>query len=215
MRSDDIHDVVRILRKEIRQWPVPAIGHYVETPFTVLISCMLSLRTQDKTTSAASERLFAIASTPETMLATPANVIEKAIYPVSFYRVKTRSIHAISEQLLARFGGEVPSRLEELLGLPGVGRKTANIVVTLGFRKPGIAVDTHVHRISNRLGYVRTKSPDDTEMALRKKLPPRYWVTFNDLLVTYGQNLCKPISPFCSRCKIAQYCKRVGVTLSR
>src|ERR1051326_2126895 len=123
MRSDDIHDVVRILRKEIRQGPVPAIGHYVETPFTVLISCMLSLRTQDKTTSAASERLFAIASTPETMLATPANVIEKAIYPVSFYRVKTRSIHAISEQLLARFGGEVPSRLEELLGLPGVGRK--------------------------------------------------------------------------------------------
>jgi endonuclease-3 len=215
MRSDDIHDVVRILRKEIRQWPVPAIGHYVETPFTVLISCILSLRTQDKTTSAASERLFAIASTPETMLATPANVIEKAIYPVSFYRVKTRSIHAISEQLLARFGGEVPSRLEELLGLPGVGRKTANIVVTLGFRKPGIAVDTHVHRISNRLGYVRTKSPDDTEMALRKKLPPRYWVTFNDLLVTYGQNLCKPISPFCSRCKIGQYCKRVGVTLSR
>jgi endonuclease-3 len=215
MHSDDIHDVVRILRKEIRQWPVPAIGHYVETPFTVLISCILSLRTQDKTTNAASQRLFAIASTPEAILAVPAKIIEKAIYPVSFYRVKTKSIHAISEQLLARFGGEVPSNLEELLGLPGVGRKTANIVVTLGFRKPGIAVDTHVHRISNRLGYVRTKSPDDTEMALRKKLPPRYWVTFNDLLVTYGQNLCKPISPFCSRCRIARYCKRVGVTLSR
>jgi endonuclease-3 len=215
MRSDDIHDVVRILRKEIRQWPVPAIGHYVETPFTVLISCILSLRTQDKTTNAASERLFAIASTPEAMLDTPAKVIEKAIYPVSFYRVKTKSIQAISDQLLTRFGGEVPSKLEDLLELPGVGRKTANIVVTLGFRKPGIAVDTHVHRISNRLGYVRTKSPDDTEMALRKKLPPRYWVTFNDLLVTYGQNLCKPISPFCSRCKIAQYCKRVGVAFSR
>ena len=215
MRSNDIHDVVRIVRKEIHQWPVPAIGHYVETPFTVLISCILSLRTQDKTTNAASDRLFALASTPEAMLATPAKVIEKAIYPVSFYRVKTKNIQAISELLLTRFGGKVPSKLEELLELPGVGRKTANIVVTLGFRKPGIAVDTHVHRISNRLGYVRTKTPDDTEMALRKKLPPRYWVKFNDLLVTYGQNLCKPISPFCSRCKIAQYCKRVGVTLSR
>ena len=215
MHSDDIHQVVRILRKEVRQWPVPALGHYVDTPFTVLISCILSLRTQDKTTTAASERLFAIASTPETILATPAHVIQKAIYPVSFYRVKTRSIHAISELLLTRFGGQVPSKLDDLLELPGVGRKTANIVVTLGFRKPGIAVDTHVHRISNRLGYVRTKNADDTEMALRKKLPPRYWVTFNDLLVTYGQNLCKPISPFCSRCKIAEYCRRVGVTLSR
>jgi endonuclease-3 len=215
MHSADIHNVVRILRKETRQWPVPALGHYLETPFTVLISCILSLRTQDKTMSAASERLFAIAPTPETMLTIPAKVIEKAIYPVSFYRVKTKNILAISEQLLTRFDGKVPSKLEDLLELPGVGRKTANIVVTLGFRKPGIAVDTHVHRISNRLGYVRTRTPDDTEMALRKKLPPRYWVSFNDLLVTFGQNLCKPISPFCSRCKIAEYCSRVGVAVSR
>jgi endonuclease III len=215
MRSNDIDHVIRILRKDIRHWPVPALAHYLETPFTVLISCILSLRTQDKTTDAASERLFAIASTPQGMLETPAKVIEKAIYPVSFYRVKTKNIHAISEQLLTRFEGNVPSKLEDLLELPGVGRKTANIVVTLGFRKPGIAVDTHVHRISNRLGYVRTKNADDTEMALRKKLPVRYWVTFNDLLVTYGQNLCKPISPFCSRCNIVQYCERVGVTLSR
>ena len=215
MRPEHIHEIVRILRKEVRQWPVPAIGHYLETPFTVLISCILSLRTQDKTTSAASERLFAMAATPEEMLSTPAEVIQKAIYPVSFYRVKTRSIHAICEKLLNEFGGRVPSNLEDLLQLPGVGRKTANIVVTLGFRKAGIAVDTHVHRISNRLGYVRTKNPDQTEMALRRKLPPRYWVTFNDLLVTYGQNLCKPISPFCSRCKIAKYCRRVGVKMAR
>lgn len=194
---------------------MPAIGHYVDTPFTVLISCLLSLRTQDKTTNAASERLFAIASTPKQMLAAPVRVIERAIYPVSFYRVKSRTIHAICNELMSRFDGEVPSRLEELLILPGVGRKTANIVVTLAFRKPGIAVDTHVHRISNRLGYVRTKTPNDTEMALRKKLPRRYWVVFNDLLVTYGQNLCKPISPFCSRCKIAVYCQRVGVTTRR
>jgi len=215
MRSEHIHQVVRILRKEIRQWPVPAIGHYVETPFTVLISCILSLRTQDKTTNAASERLFAIANKPEKMLATPVPVIQKAIYPVSFYRVKARTIHSICEQLLERYGGEVPSGLEQLLELPGVGRKTANIVVTLAFRKAGIAVDTHVHRISNRLGYVKTKTPEETEMALRKKLPRRYWIVFNDLLVAYGQNLCKPISPFCSYCKIAVYCRRVGVTTRR
>ena len=215
MHSEDIHEVVKILKKEIRQWPLPAIGHYVQTPFTTLISCILSLRTQDKATNAASERLFVIADTPEKTLATPVDVIQKAIYPVSFYRVKARTIHRICEQLLTRFGGDVPGSLEELLELPGVGRKTANIVVTLGFRKAGIAVDTHVHRISNRLGYVRTKTPDDTEMALRKKLPRRYWIIYNDLLVAYGQNLCKPISPFCSKCKIAVYCKRVGVKTRR
>jgi endonuclease-3 len=215
MRPEEIHDVVRILKKEIRQWPLPAIGHYVETPFTTLISCILSLRTQDKTTNAASERLFEIANTPKKMLGTPVDVIQKAIYPVSFYRVKARTIHKICDQLLTRFGGEVPSGLDELLELQGVGRKTANIVVTLAFRKHGIAVDTHVHRISNRLGYVRTKTPDDTEMALRKKLPRRYWIIYNDLLVAYGQNLCKPISPFCSNCKIAVYCKRVGVKTRR
>jgi endonuclease-3 len=215
MRSEDIHHVVRILRKEIRQWPLPAIGHYVETPFTTLISCILSLRTQDKTTNAASQRLFTIAETPQRMLATPVDLIQKAIYPVSFYRVKARTIHKICEQLLESFGGDVPDSLEELLKLPGVGRKTANIVVTLGFRKAGIAVDTHVHRISNRLGYVRTRTPDDTEMALRRKLPRRYWIIYNDLLVAYGQNLCKPISPFCSRCKIALYCRRVGVKTRR
>jgi endonuclease-3 len=215
LRSDQIHTVIRILRKEVRQWPVPAIGHYVETPFTVLISCILSLRTQDKTTNAASDRLFAIGATPQEMLRTPVDVIQSAIYPVSFYRVKARTIHAICEQILSRFGGQVPSKLEDLLELPGVGRKTANIVVTLAFRKAGIAVDTHVHRISNRLGYVKTKSPDATEMALRKKLPHRYWLAYNDLLVAYGQNLCKPISPFCSRCKIAEFCRRVGVKTRR
>jgi endonuclease-3 len=215
MRREDIHPIVRILRKENRQWPVPVIGHYLETPFTVLISCILSLRTQDMTTNAASGKLFGIANTPAKMLATPVPVIQRAIYPVAFYRVKARTIHTICERLIDRYKGEVPSELDELLKLPGVGRKTANIVVTLAFRKAGIAVDTHVHRISNRLGYVKTKSPDETEMALRKKLPRRYWIVYNDLLVAYGQNLCKPISPFCSKCKIAQYCRRVGVTTSR
>ncbi len=215
MRPDDIHQIVRILRKEIQRWPLPAIGNFVETPFTVLVSCILSLRTQDRTTYAASDRLFAIASEPSTLLATPLNVIEQAIYPVSFYRVKARTLHLICQHVIDRFNGEVPSTIEELLLLPGVGRKTANIVVTLAFKKPGIAVDTHVHRISNRLGYVRTRTPEKTEMALRKRLPAKYWIKYNDLLVAYGQNLCKPISPLCSRCKIAVYCARVGVKKSR
>jgi endonuclease III len=215
MRSEDIHQVVRILKHEIRRWPVPALAKYVETPFTVLIACILSLRTQDRTTVAASDRLFAIATTPESMLAVPVRKIERAIYPVSFYRTKARTIHAICEQLLSRYDGEVPCDLDDLLALPGVGRKTANIVVTLGFEKPGIAVDTHVHRISNRLGYVRTRSPEKTEMSLRRKLPSRYWIVFNDLLVAYGQNLCKPVSPHCSTCKIATYCNRIGVKTSR
>ena len=215
MRVEDIDTVVRVLKREVRQWPVPAIAKYVETPFMVLISCLLSLRTQDRTTLAASDRLFAIARNPRTTLATPVSVIEKAIYPVSFYRVKARTIHEICRELLSRFNGEVPSTIDELLTLPGVGRKTANIVVTLAYGKAGIAVDTHVHRISNRLGYVRTRTPDKTEMALRKKLPPRYWIVFNDLLVAYGQNLCKPVSPMCSKCQIAQFCKRVGVKTSR
>src|SRR4051812_37527117 len=141
MQSRTIDDVVRVLRRETRQWLVPALEHFLQTPFTVLISCVLSLRTQDRTTSAASHRLFAIAASPKAMLAVPANIIEEAIYPVAFYRVKARTIHTISEQLLARFGGKVPCDLEDLLQLPGVGRKTANIVLTLGFRKPGIAVD--------------------------------------------------------------------------
>ncbi len=204
-----------ILRREIRQWAVPAIAHYAETPFTVLISCILSLRTQDATTVAASDRLFAVANTAKTMLAIPVETIEKLIYPVAFYRVKARTIPEICRQLFDRFGGEVPSDLEDLLSLPGVGRKTANIVVTIAFRKKGIAVDTHVHRISNRLGYVKTKTADDTEMALRRKLPEKYWIVYNDLLVAYGQNLCKPISPFCSRCKIATFCRRVGVKTRR
>ena len=165
--------------------------------------------------AAASDRLFAIAATPKAMLETPIKCIEKAIYPVAFYRTKAKTIHSICTHLLERFDGEVPSDLESLLTLQGVGRKTANIVVTLAFRKPGIAVDTHVHRISNRLGYVRASTADKTEMALRKKLPSRYWIVFNDLLVAYGQNLCKPLSPHCSQCRIAAYCRRVGVTRSR
>lgn len=141
--------------------------------------------------------------------------IEKAIYPVSFYRVKARSLKKLAQDLLDRFGGRVPDTMEDLLSLKGVGRKTANLTLTLGHRKPGICVDIHVHRISNRLGYVRTESPEETETALRGKLPRRYWMIYNDLLVPYGQNLCTPISPHCSRCKLSRYCARRGVTTTR
>ena len=215
MATIDIDSIVRILKKEARKWPVPAIGNYTDTPFTVLVSCILSLRTQDRTTTAASERLFAIADVPERLLATPLKTIRRAIYPVSFYRVKARTIHRICHQLLADYGGKVPSDIEELLKLHGVGRKTANIVVTLAYQKEGIAVDTHVHRISNRLGYVKTKTPEKTEMALRAKLPRRYWIVCNDLFVALGQNICKPTSPICSRCAIEAFCPKVGVTRSR
>jgi endonuclease-3 len=215
MENSDIRHVIRILKKEIQQWPVPALAHYTDSPFTVLISCILSLRTKDQTTTAASERLFEVATTPESLVEIPASDIETYIYPVSFYRVKAQTIRKISTELLARFEGRVPDNLEDLLSLPGVGRKTANIVVTLAFGKPGIAVDIHVHRISNRLGYVSTRTPEETEMVLREKLHRRYWLVLNDLLVTFGQNLCKPVSPHCSMCAIRKYCDRVGVERSR
>lgn len=166
-------------------------------------------------TGTASQRLFARARTPQQMLSLPVNSIQKFIYPVCFYRVKAKRIHQICRHLLGRFQGKVPSDLEELLTLPGVGRKTANLVRTVGFGKLGICVDTHVHRISNRLGYVLTKTPEQTEMALREKLPKRYWIQYNDLLVAFGQTLCRPISPWCSRCPVEKFCAKQGVTSSR
>jgi endonuclease-3 len=184
-------------------------------PFQVLIACLLSLRTQDTTTGPAAARLFALGRTPSAMLQLSARRIERAIYPVGFYRTKARVIHRISRDLLQRFRGRVPNDLEALLTLPGVGRKTANLVVTMAYGKPGICVDTHVHRISNRLGWVRTKTPEETEMALRARLPRRYWIELNDLLVSFGQNVCTPLSPRCSTCPVRDLCRRVGVTTSR
>ena len=184
-------------------------------PFRVLITCLLSLRTQDTTTGPAAARLFALADTPAAMLRLTPRQIQRAIYPVGFYRTKARVILRICADLLARFEGRVPDTIDDLLTLDGVGRKTANLVVTVGFNKPGICVDTHVHRISNRLGYIRTKTPDESEMALRAKLPRRFWIGYNDLLVTFGQNICVPISPKCSACPVRALCRRVGVTASR
>ncbi len=206
------------LEREAPRWRPTALAEVAERsrdPFRVLIACLLSLRTKDETTGPASERLFALADTPETMLRLRPRQIERAIFPVGFYRTKARVVLGVCRHLIERFGGKVPDSIDELLTLNGVGRKTANLVVTRGFNKPGICVDTHVHRISNRLGYVKTKTPEQTEMALRATLPRRYWIGYNDLLVSFGQNVCLPVSPRCSLCPIRARCPRVGVTRSR
>jgi endonuclease-3 len=217
MKNDQIDDVIRILKKEVKKWEVPVVTEVSRdrSPFKVLISCMLSLRTKDEVTREASKRLFKLAETPIGMQNLDPKTIENAIYPVGFYKTKTKNIINVSKTLIEKYSSKVPDDIDELLKLRGVGRKTANLVITLGYNKLGICVDTHVHRISNRLGYVSTKTPKETEFALRKKLPQKYWIIYNDLLVTYGQNICKPISPFCSICKIERYCDKVGVLKSR
>lgn len=219
MRQEQIHAAVRILKREIRRWEEPVVGVVAKEsnrdPFLILISTLISLRTKDKTTREAGDRLFALARTPVTMLQLPLKKIEQAIYPAGFYRTKSKSIHEICRRLLDQHAGKVPDSIDELVNLPGVGRKTANLVVTIGFGKPGICVDIHVHRISNRWGYIKTKTPEESENALRRKLPKQYWITYNDLLVPYGQNLCLPVSPLCSTCKLTDLCDQVGVTRSR
>ena len=184
-------------------------------PFRVLVGCVLSLRTKDEVAYPATKRLFAKARDPQSMLKLTRAEIAKAIYPAGFYRTKAKQIRAISALLLSRHDGRVPDTIDELLTLPGVGRKTANLTVTLGFGKPGICVDTHVHRIANRLGWVKTKTPDDTEAALRRSLPKRWWIPINETLVRHGQQVCKPISPLCSRCPVARACPKLGVTRNR
>jgi endonuclease-3 len=218
MRDEEIHVALRILRREVLKWQEPAIGVIAKEsrdPFRVLISCVLSLRTKDRTTAEASRRLFALASNPNALVNLSLSKIQAAIYPVGFYRTKSRQIQAMSRRILDVYEGRVPDSIDELLTLPGVGRKTANLVVTVGYAKPGICVDIHVHRINNRWDYIRTKTPDETEQALYQKLPAKYWITYNDLLVPFGQNICQPVSPYCSRCKLTKYCDRVGVTRSR
>lgn len=218
MKDREIHQAIRTLRQEVPRWDTPIVTLIAESrhsPFHILISCILSLRTQDNTTSQACRRLFNLADTPKKMQRLGVKTIEKAIFPVGFYRVKAQNIRDICQTLTGKFSGKVPDDIDVLLQLRGVGRKTANLVVTLGFRKPGICVDTHVHRISNRWGYVRTKNPKETEFALRGKLPKPYWIEYNDLLVSFGQHLCRPISPVCSQCPVARYCDRVGVKMHR
>ena len=218
MKDPHIHSIVKILKKELDLGEMPIVSHLAEDqrdPFVILISTLLSLRTKDEVTAEATDRLFALASTPEAMLKVPQAKIAKAIFPVGFYRNKAKTIHHTCRELIDRFGSKVPDNLDDLLSIKGVGRKTANLVVTLAYGKEGICVDTHVHRISNRLGYVVTKTPDETEMALRDKLPRKHWIIYNTLLVAFGRKTCKPVSPLCSTCPLSRYCDRVGVTISR
>jgi len=215
----DIQKAVKLLRKEVKQWKVPVVTTYsrknARPAFQVLISCLLSLRTRDEQTAKASRKLFAEADSPEKIADMPVKRIEELIYPVGFYRNKAKTLKEVCRTLLDNYQGQTPDSIDQLVELKGVGRKTANLVVTLGFGKPGICVDTHVHRICNIWGYVKTKTPDKTEIALRERLPRRYWIEFNDLLVTFGQNLCKPVSPICSRCKLSTICPKKGVGRSR
>ncbi len=216
--NKEIEKIVETLKKELKKFGDPVVTKVAKekrSPYRVLISTLLSLRTKDETTLKASERLFKAADTPEKMIKLSEEEIEKLIYPVGFYHRKAKQIIQISKILLDKYNGKVPDKLEELLSLPGVGRKTANLVLNEGFGKLGICVDTHVHRISNRLGLVKTKNPTETEFALMKILPKKYWIIFNALLVTLGQNICTPVSPKCSVCPINKYCKKVGVEKHR
>jgi len=218
VKKSDIPAVMAVLKKEVKKLPLPYVTDVsmrTSDPFKVLISCILSLRTKDATTKETSERLFKKAGTPEELASLGVKEIEKAIYPAGFYKVKARTIKNISKKLIKRYRSKVPDSIEELLKFKGVGRKTANLVLTRGYNLPGICVDTHVHRITNRWGLIKTKSPDETESALRNILPKRYWIIINDLLVAYGQNICVPVSPRCSECEIYKYCKRVNVSTSR
>ena len=184
-------------------------------PFHVLVACLISLRTKDEVTDVSAPRLLARASTPRAMAGLSEREIERLIFPAGFYHTKARRLRALGRTLDEDHGGRVPDTLEGLLALNGVGRKTANLVVTLGFGKPGICVDTHVHRISNRLGFVRTNAPDHTERVLRAHLPARWWIPINDLLVTWGRTVCTPLSPRCSTCLVRADCRQVGVERSR
>ena len=208
--------VLKTLERAIRGLEEPAVEKIAEEtredPFQVLISTMLSAQTRDPVTAEASARLFRVARTPRTMAALPVPKIQKLIYPVSFYRVKARNVKETCRQIIERFGGRVPATMEELLTLPGVGRKTANLVLILSHAsRDNICVDTHVHRISNRLGWVRTKLPDETEQALYRATDARWWPYINLYLVTWGQNVCRPVYPRCGDCVIAADCPRIGV----
>lgn len=211
---------MRALARAISGLELPAVekisNEQAEDPFQILVATALSARTQDATTHAASTRLFKRARTPRSMARLSVTEIEQLIYPVSFYRSKARHVKACCEMLVARFGGKVPSTMEDLLTLPGVGRKTANLVLILGFRSvDNICVDTHVHRISNRLGWVRTTTPDETEQALYAAMDRCWWPYINLYLVTWGQNVCRPVYPRCRDCAIRDECRRIGVRRKR
>ncbi len=214
----NIDAIYKILKKEVANYKVPVVDLIkIQTndPAKVLIATILSARTKDETTVNACKKLFKIVNKVEDLNKLTINQIEKLIYPVGFYKNKAKYLKELPAVLKQLFNNIIPQTVEELILLPGVGRKTANLVVAVGFQKPAMCVDVHVHRISNRFGYIKTKTPYESEMALRKKMPVKYWETYNSMIVAFGQNLCKPISPFCSKCPVKKYCNRVGITTSR
>ncbi len=219
MDTATIEKVLGILKREIHRWKVPAVGvvahQATDRPFETLVSTILSLRTKDAVTGQASRRLLSRASTPAALALLTARQIEELIYPVGFYRTKARNLIETSRIILRDYDAKVPRDMDALLRLPGVGRKTANLVLTVGYDEYGICVDTHVHRISNRLGLVATRGPDETEAALRERLPRSLWWGYNELLVSFGKSVCTPLSPRCSICPVARGCPRVGVGRSR
>ena len=205
----DIDEIVKNLKKA--KQPRSEFVHLMDTfndPYLVLIGCILSLRTNDRTTYPATLRMLKLAKTPQEMAKVNVKELAKAIYPVGFYENKAKQIVELSRQIVDELGGKVPDEIDDLCKFKGVGRKTANLVLARGFNKPAICVDVHVHRIFNRLGYVKTKNPEETEFALRDKLPLKYWIDINTLIVTHGQNVCKPIKPNCSECPIEEYCEK-------
>lgn len=210
----DIDNIVKLLHNDyetnkVQHSEFVDFMENVKDPYLVLICCILSLRTNDKTTIKAAKNMLNLAKTPDEMIKVDVDTLSNAIYPVGFYRNKASQIIELSKELVEKYDSKVPDEIDELVKFKGVGRKTANLVLTKGFNKPAICVDVHVHRITNRLGYVKTKNPDETEMELRKILPVKYWIDFNTLLVTHGQNICKPQKPDCERCSISQYCKKI------
>lgn len=208
--KDNIDEIVRLL-KEAEQ-PRSDFVHLMDSfndPYLVLIACILSLRTNDKTTYPATLRMLELGRTPEDFAKCDVKELEKAIYPVGFYANKAKQIVELSKELVEKYNSKVPESIEEMTKFKGVGRKTANLVMSRGFNKPAICVDVHVHRIFNRLGYVKTKTPEETEFALREKLPLKHWIDINTLLVTHGQNVCKPIKPMCGICPIKDYCRKL------
>jgi endonuclease III len=213
----NISKVLVLVKKAVRDFRTPSVSVIgrEKDAFAVLVSCIISLRTRDEVTEPASARLLKLATNPAQLLKLSPAEIETAIYPAAFFRNKAQSLKELCQCLIDDHAGKVPDTLEELLKLKGVGRKTANLTLTLGHDKPGICVDIHVHRICNRWGYVKTKQPDQTEMVLRDQLPRRYWKTYNDLLVAFGQNICKPVSPFCGSCPLNKVCPQIGVTTRR
>jgi len=198
--------------------PLPSVSRIAREdrdPFRILVSTVISLRTKDEVTDEASRRLFALADTPDVLSRLNVRSIQKAIYPAGFYKTKARALKDISRRLVEEYGGRVPDTVDELLTFKGVGRKTATLVVSLGYGKDAICVDTHVHRVSNRLGLVATSNPTETEFALMDTVPRRYWIGYNELMVRFGQQVCKPISPHCSTCAVLRSCPRVGVGVHR